>query len=69
MVFFLIFFPEKSTSCFFLLNLGEFLCKKKIQCFFFTADQVQGVMEEDSSVKDFQVEKKLLSWCQTSLDG
>ncbi|XP_020615397.1 spectrin beta chain, erythrocytic-like [Orbicella faveolata] len=34
--------------------------------------QVQGVMTEndsDSSVKDFQVEKKLLSWCQTSLDG
>lgn len=29
-------------------------------------------MEEsdaDSIVKDFQVEKKLLSWCQTSLDG
>jgi len=38
----------------------------------FPADQVQGVMEEtgsDSGVKDFQVEKKLLSWCQTALDG
>ncbi|KAJ7388118.1 hypothetical protein OS493_039725 [Desmophyllum pertusum] len=34
--------------------------------------QVQGVMtenESDTTVKDFQVEKKLLSWCQTSLDG
>ncbi|XP_068690393.1 utrophin-like [Montipora foliosa] len=34
--------------------------------------QVQGVMDEsdkDRSVKDFQVEKKLLSWCHTALDG
>ncbi|XP_067048762.1 dystrophin-like isoform X1 [Acropora muricata] len=34
--------------------------------------QVQDVIENsdtDTSVKDFQVEKKLLTWCQTALEG
>lgn len=25
--------------------------------------------DTDTSVKDFQVEKKLLTWCQTALEG
>ena len=54
-----------------LLQRHIWTCTLKLTCLL-TADQVQGVMEEtgsDSSVKDFQVEKKLLGWCQNALDG